>query len=606
MGTCRPHFPYCLTTDTTTSVGKILQEEGARLLNLLKETFPDDARDTWSYSDLNTAVQDARRKWESKARLSGGKPQRLFHNLMSKFETHSGLCAIIPTEDKYISVITGGFTILVKSSTSHTKTIAQLNDALEQISEAVAQCDVEATLVRSAAMQNAVMKLYLCIFLFLSDAIRWYNSSSKSKIFNSFHNDYSAGFRAAVERIQHMSRGVQRVQQLGTSAEVRYMRLGIDEMQDEMRGARGDFAAYMGTLADMIRAQDTASKERDRETQQLLRNSEPRAASASPAEEGRRHRQLLPPNNVELPDLMTLVRACTPVNAGASAAPPSTTAQTVLQDVEPAQKEQVQSLHDLIDTLYVERDQARSTIFAPAPVPRSSLSPSQVAIPVNAALSSSSKSPIGYVELGPNTTRAEIDALMASVCFACKNANQPWIPFVSQPRPSRSPLTDIMLSLANQITTHIWTSDSAGAAPDASLPQITSGAMLTERETLMVLKNSLLALEATSCATKTVHAIIDTALFNADGCSTGKDILGEFLSILRHAAEQTTFTANGKTIPVKVIFLAQSRSKDLVSLLKPHEIAIVAPLAARIRPVTLPIIVRPYTTILGLTNEAHN
>lgn len=62
-------------------------------------------------------VQKAQQSWQSKSRLGRGKPQRLFHKLMQKFNAHSGLCSVIPSGDKYVSLVTGAVTILVQVGT---------------------------------------------------------------------------------------------------------------------------------------------------------------------------------------------------------------------------------------------------------------------------------------------------------------------------------------------------------------------------------------------------------------------------------------------------------------------------------------------------------
>lgn len=91
-----------------------MQQEGDELLKILEQAFPEDNRSAWSYQDLQAAVLQSQQEWTSKSRLGGGKPQKLFHGLMSKFNSYSNLCRVIPEGDKYISIVTGAVTILVQ------------------------------------------------------------------------------------------------------------------------------------------------------------------------------------------------------------------------------------------------------------------------------------------------------------------------------------------------------------------------------------------------------------------------------------------------------------------------------------------------------------
>jgi hypothetical protein len=86
------------------------------LSNILQKASPDDARDAWSYEDLQKAVQRSRQAWESKERLGRGKPQKLFHSLMQKFDMHSTLFQIFPSSNTYTSLVAGAATVLVKVS----------------------------------------------------------------------------------------------------------------------------------------------------------------------------------------------------------------------------------------------------------------------------------------------------------------------------------------------------------------------------------------------------------------------------------------------------------------------------------------------------------
>ena len=250
----------------------MLQEEGDHLSKLLKKAFPNDNRDTWTYVNLDDAVQNSRRTWETKERIGHGKPQKLFHNLMRKFDAHSNLFQFIPSGNVYASVVTGATAILVKASVNHSKTIESLSDALDAITEAVSIGDVESGLIRSQAMQNAVAKLYIAIFLFLGDAATWYQSSAIKKVAHSLHKNFSERFQASIDKIKDLGANVRYFAQLGSQAEVRVVRLEVEALQDELQDVRVGMSGRFRQLAEYLHAQHGENMKQHEKTQELLTN----------------------------------------------------------------------------------------------------------------------------------------------------------------------------------------------------------------------------------------------------------------------------------------------------------------------------------------------
>ena len=210
-------------------------------------------------------VLASREAWKSKRRIGDGKPQELFHKLMKNFNAHSDLLRIIPQGDKYTSLLTGSISTIVKvslsislflvvfiddcmrrsscrevfidvnqASANHSETIEDLSETLDSVTDAVAISALEARLIRSQAVQDAVAKLYIAIFLFFGDVIKWYKSSGLSKVRKSLHNNYSATFKTALVRVQKLAKDVHDLTQLGSQAEVRTVRLTVEELQEEL------------------------------------------------------------------------------------------------------------------------------------------------------------------------------------------------------------------------------------------------------------------------------------------------------------------------------------------------------------------------------------
>lgn len=250
---------------------RVLQGEAENLSEVLKKAFPDDSRQVWTYEDLSQAVHKSRTAWESKERLGKGKPQRLFHSLMSKFDMHSGLFSIVPSGNLYASLLTGAATILVKASTNHSKTIEELSAALDSISDSIALCKIDRLLIRSQPVQAAVAKLYIAVFLFFGDAITWYKSSSSSKVLNSLHNNFSDRFQKAINVVHRQAAQVRDATNLGSQAELRVVRLDLEDLRAELQDMRIGYSGDLRRLAEGLWRQHGENMKQHELTQRLLR-----------------------------------------------------------------------------------------------------------------------------------------------------------------------------------------------------------------------------------------------------------------------------------------------------------------------------------------------
>lgn len=189
---------------------------------------------------------------------------------MRKFDGHSNLFQFIPSGNVYASVVTGATAVLVKASVNHSKTIEELSNALDAVTEAVSLGDVESSLIKSQAMQNAVAKLYIAIFLFFGDAATWYKSSAGSKIVHSLHKNFSERFRKSLDTIKELGANVRYIAQLGSQAEVRVVRLEVEELQEQLHDMRVGMFGGLRQLAEYLDAQHGENMKQHEKTQELL------------------------------------------------------------------------------------------------------------------------------------------------------------------------------------------------------------------------------------------------------------------------------------------------------------------------------------------------
>ncbi|KAK5045226.1 hypothetical protein LTR84_009559 [Exophiala bonariae] len=160
--------------------------------------------------------------------------------------------------------------MLVKASTNHSKTIEELSNALDSISDAIGLCNVESNLIRSQHVQTAIAKLYIAVFLFFGDAIIWYKSSSASKVLHSLHRDFSERFRKSIDTIKLQAEGVRNAAGLGSQAEVRVVRLDVEQLRGELNDARIGLSGELRTLAEYMIWQQGESIKQHELTQALL------------------------------------------------------------------------------------------------------------------------------------------------------------------------------------------------------------------------------------------------------------------------------------------------------------------------------------------------
>jgi hypothetical protein len=129
-----------------------------------------------------------------------------------------------------------------EASVAHSETAAVLSDALDNVADAVEFAAVQARLIHSPLVRDAIAKLYVAIFLFFGEAIKWYKSSSFSKARKSLRNDILPNFRASVTGIEKLAADVRHKAQLGSQAEVRTIREGMESLQQQVAQLRQNIA----------------------------------------------------------------------------------------------------------------------------------------------------------------------------------------------------------------------------------------------------------------------------------------------------------------------------------------------------------------------------
>lgn len=147
--------------------------------------------------------------------------------------------------------------MLSKASVNHEKIAEGLAQALWQISEHIAECNMKHQLFPTQQMQGEVAKFYSQIFLFLSDVMSWMTRKRRERFMDSFKEDFNKRFEDQVESITVISKKMRTLAALGTSAEQRVMRLNMEkigtEIQDIRTGLEGDLRDHAEQIHRMER-----------------------------------------------------------------------------------------------------------------------------------------------------------------------------------------------------------------------------------------------------------------------------------------------------------------------------------------------------------------
>ncbi len=89
----------------------------AKELEKIIRHFPQaDTGGKWDYDQVQEEVMKAGKAYETKDRAFSGKPQKVYHDVMCNLDAHSGVLAMIPQGNTYVSIVAGAVKTLVKVS----------------------------------------------------------------------------------------------------------------------------------------------------------------------------------------------------------------------------------------------------------------------------------------------------------------------------------------------------------------------------------------------------------------------------------------------------------------------------------------------------------
>ncbi|KAH8805261.1 hypothetical protein F5884DRAFT_443330 [Xylogone sp. PMI_703] len=210
---------------------------------------------------LEKAVHDAQSSLRAKrdGTIVGRSHGRLA-NVIRSFDDYKDLLGIIPSDDKYICLLTGTLSAFAKASMHHEETADGIDEALKLVRENMQFWRRQMNIYHgNAFMRSYIIQLYVVIFEMYTDIFVEWSSSKWSRFLNSFNSKFFA--RTVSERVEEMKRlgsnlereaklaAENKIHQLITKAEMAQMLLAFEERFRKVvqSSPRDDAAHYIHT-----------------------------------------------------------------------------------------------------------------------------------------------------------------------------------------------------------------------------------------------------------------------------------------------------------------------------------------------------------------------
>lgn len=200
----------------------------AKAWKSFQQKLPPDQREVLhdtppSLSSLFNAVKAGANKWQADRDGSKwGKTKAVFTRLARSADDHSQLLAVVPNNDKYISLLTGSLSAITNATVRHDELAIALSESLEQLCEDIAYWR-EQVLVHAKVpeMQEYVRELYVVIFEFLTDIFTKWSASGLSRFARAFDkNAADKLFKSKQDRIDRLTKKLDRAARLDTEARI--------------------------------------------------------------------------------------------------------------------------------------------------------------------------------------------------------------------------------------------------------------------------------------------------------------------------------------------------------------------------------------------------
>ncbi|KAK8121709.1 hypothetical protein PG984_010379 [Apiospora sp. TS-2023a] len=145
-------------------------------------------QDVPSLKLLYQHVDRASSTWkEQRDGTKSGRLKTVFTKLCDTVHSHSKLVSMIPTNDKYVTLLTGSLSAIASACTNHEKLATGVSESLEELSQDMAYWNGMISLFpEQEMMQRYIMELYTVVFEFLTEIFTQWSRSPWKRFIKSF------------------------------------------------------------------------------------------------------------------------------------------------------------------------------------------------------------------------------------------------------------------------------------------------------------------------------------------------------------------------------------------------------------------------------------
>ncbi|KAL8400779.1 hypothetical protein RB594_000974 [Gaeumannomyces avenae] len=195
------------------------------------------ARNPPTVLTLRQAVGEAQTAWAGKKTAGFGKAKERLESFVGTLHDYSFLFSLIPSDDKYTSLITGTISSIVKISVNHRKTAEIFAQSLEEIDQDIRTVKKSHRISNNREMRYLVIELYVLIFDFLCQAMQWFQNP-RHRFMASFNQGYGAKVDGNAAGIKKVVARIKLEAEQTTQRRVQHTELGVSSILDEVQALR--------------------------------------------------------------------------------------------------------------------------------------------------------------------------------------------------------------------------------------------------------------------------------------------------------------------------------------------------------------------------------
>ncbi|PVH75852.1 hypothetical protein DL98DRAFT_643162 [Cadophora sp. DSE1049] len=261
--------PECGQLDTE---GNELSRTWARFRDILPvEDRVQFAQRPAQLDDVFKLVQEADKIWRTRKDAGKfGKAKATFRKICMNLGAHHEMLTVLPSSSQYVSIFYGTLQTLIKASVNYEKIAEGLSRAVCDINDIVAPCVSWKSLYPGKVMEAFIERLYANIFIFLRDAMLWYQRKSRARSLLSFKEDFYDDFETKISEIRAIAASMSQRASVSLGAEVRYSRLQSEKLATDLKF---ELEGFQREIAESRRREIQLTRERAEEAKerQLLK-----------------------------------------------------------------------------------------------------------------------------------------------------------------------------------------------------------------------------------------------------------------------------------------------------------------------------------------------